>query len=202
MTEQEQTEAEQLREDKRAVALKNLEAEHLVDLAVAYYAQREDSGYGKADNDAVQKYLYANSLSSASILDGDGNKHALIETALAESRQEGRAYTGQISEHGIIKSAAGIIQNSLMVIKVNDILELLGSDVQIGESYNGKYLSELMESDEDDVKTVAQNLIGGYMSTVVSKKVAEAIGKRADSTRVGLEDLVKTEEPAEYALSA
>ncbi|MBU2616617.1 MAG: hypothetical protein KKB79_01390 [Nanoarchaeota archaeon] len=191
MPEQEQTEAEQLRDDKRAVALKNLKAEHLVNLAVAYHAQSENSGYGKADNDAVQKYLYANSLSPASILGEDGNEHTLIEKTLAESRQDGKAYTGQVSEYGLIKSAARIIQDSLKVIKVNDVLELLGSDVMISGDYNDKYVSDLMESEDDDVKTVAKVLMGGYINHVVSKKVAEALGKRADDAKSGLENLVK-----------
>jgi len=191
MPEQEQTEAEQLRDDKRAVALKNLKAEHLVNLAVAYHAQSENSGYGKADNDAVQKYLYANSLSPASILGEDGNEHTLIEKTLAESRQDGKAYTGQVSEYGLIQSAARIIQDSLKVIKVNDVLEILGSDVMISGAYNDKYVSDLMESEDDDVKTVAKVLMGGYINHVVSKKVAEALGKRADDAKSGLENLVK-----------
>jgi len=186
---------QEAKEKRREIALKNLGAKNLSNLAIAYVAQGENSGFGRADNDAVEEFLYEPSLRKADYYNfKSGKESSLIYESLLGSREEGRRYSGQVSEYGIIKTAATITQESLGALKVEDLMGLLGSEISIKIDYQNKYISDLFASENEKDKKIAQALVGGYMRYLTVKGVSEALGLRATAIRGDLEKIVSEEE--------
>jgi len=186
---------QEAKEKRREIALKNLRAESLPNLATAFFTQREDSGYGKADNDSVEEFLYEPSLRKADYYNlKTGRESSIVYESLLGSREEGRRYSGQVSESGIIKTAAIITQDSLGAIKVEDLMGLLGSELNIKKDYQNRYISDLLASENKEEKELAQKLVGGYMQYLTTKGVSKALGLRATAIRGGLEKIVGEEE--------
>lgn len=194
MTEETKKAEQEKRERRREVALRNLKEKALLNLATAYLVQREESGYGKKANDAVEEFLYFPALNSgANFYNESGDKSDLIKNVLLGSREDGRRYSGQVSEHSIISTSASIIQDSLTAVKVSDIMKLIGSKISAGKKYNDKYVSDLLKSKDDKDKEYATKLIGGYLEYISTKKVSGALSQRAASIRGGLEKIVSGE---------
>ena len=195
MTDKNKEAEQEKRKRQREVALKNLNASPLLDLATAYIAQTKDSGYGETDNAAVEEFLYFPAINSgARAYDLDSEKEFdLIKNSLLGSRQDGKRYSGQVSEYNIINTSAAIIQDSLKAVKVKDIIELAGSKVPVKKNYEDKYVFELLESKNDDDEKLAKTLIAGYMQYISTKKVSNALSQRASSIRSGLEKIVSEE---------
>jgi len=189
-------EIEEQKERRREVALKNLKEPNLLNLSVAYYTDRENSGYGKNDNAAVEEFLYYPAIRfGPQTYDLEsGEKSDLLKDSLLSSRQDGKRYSGQVSEYNIIKIGAAIIEQSLGAIKVDDIMFLLGSVFHIKENYKGKYLNDLLQSEKEEDKKTAGMLIGGYLQYQTTQRVSKALGQRAENMKGGLEKLVKKEE--------
>ena len=191
----EKTELE-VREKRREIALKNLKAGKLLNLATSYFTQA-DKNYGETDNEVVEEFLYRPSLKNASAYNLEsGEESDLTYDSLLGSREDGRRYSGQISEHGIIKMGAQIVQESLGAVKVEDLMELVGSglsQVDIKESYQNRYVSDLLQSGKKEDKEVAKTLINGYFQYLVTRGVSKALGLRAASIRGGLEKIVNEE---------
>ena len=186
-------EIEEQKEKMREIALRNLEESNLLDLSVVYYTNREDSGYGKNDNAAVEESLYHPAIGSgAKAYDlKSGEKSDLLKDSLLSSRQDGKRYSGQVSEYEIIKTATAIIQQSLGAVKVEDIMNLLGSSIDINKNYKDKYLVDLAESKNKEEQETVQKLIGGYLSYITAQGVSKALGQRTENIKSGLEELVK-----------
>lgn len=193
------------REQKRDIALYNLRSGGLLNLSTAYFAQKEGGGFGEMDNSAVEKFLYNPSFNSA--ISGDlkyMNSETGEETSVAgvsqedleRSREGGRRYSGQVnvSEYRTIEKASRIIQNALRNVKVEDIKELMDSDVEIDERYKGKYMNDLLESEDEEVKQFAQMLIGGYLGYLTTKGVTRALSQTTEASKGGLERLLSGEE--------
>lgn len=177
----------------REIALKNLGESKLLDLATAYYSDI-DRDYGEKDKSAVEEFLYNPALDSAKIYDPKtGEKSDLIKYILNGSRQDGKRYSGKVSEYDIIQTGSGIIRQSLGAVKVEDIMSLLGSSVNIKKDYKGKYISDLAQSKNKEDKEFAIFLIEGYMQYKTTQGVSMALGQRAEKIRGGLEELVKVE---------
>jgi len=189
-------EKQEQRERMREVALKNLKESKLLDLATAYHTNMEDSGYGKKDNDAVEEFLYYPAISSGPKTYDfkSGKEFDLVKNSLLGSRQDGKRYSGQVSEYDIIKTSAAIIQQSLGAVKVDDIMSLLDSSVDIKENYKGKYIDELIQSKNEEDEKIVLKLMEGYLQYTVTQRVSKTLGQRAENIKGGLEDLVKVEE--------
>jgi hypothetical protein len=194
MATQEEKDNKELKEKRREIALKNLRADGLLNLAATFSAQRDESGFGKADNEAVEKFLYGPSLKGADAYDlKSGNRSDLLYESLLGSREEGRRYSGKVSEYGIIKTAGQIVQESLISIKVEDVMKLAGSKINIKKGYQKKYISDLLESGNEEDKQVAGTLIGGYIQYLTTQRVSGALNQRAEAIRGGLESIVTEE---------
>ena len=199
MEQKENKSPEEIQKEKekfRKYALKNLQESKLSGLATAYLVNKEDSGYGKVDNDSVEQFLYGPTIGSgvkAHDLES-GEKFDLVYNSLLGSRQDGKRYSGQVSEHEILKTSANIIHGSVASLKVGDIMNLLDrSYVQIKDKYKDKYISDLTQSENEEDKKVAQILEKGYIDYITVRNVSGALDKRAESLSGGLEELVKTE---------
>ncbi len=199
ITEEEKKKERETRERVRAIALKNIKESNLPDLAISYFAQREESGFGKNDNDSVEQFLYAPAINSgAKAYDPEsGKEFNVVYNSLLGSRQDDRRYSGQVSEYDIIKTSADIIQKSVMALKVEDVISLIGSSVPVRESYMGRYIADLMESENEEDKKVAQTIIGGYISYITTQGVSKALNQRASEIKGGLEKIVMEEKKAE-----
>jgi len=168
------------RAEVREAALKTFKGK-MLDLATAFYVE-SDEGYGKKDNAAVDDYLYSPAMGSDE-----------YKNLMKASRQGGKRYTG--NEYGVIQSAAKIVQESLMSLTVQDILNLMGSKVEVRKEFEKGYLADYMQPGNDDAKKFAQQAIGTYLNYLTQTKVAEALTKQAQAGRASLEDIVKKEEP-------
>lgn len=173
-----------LREDKRQIALKNLEAKHLTNVATAYLVNKSKN-FGEAGDSAVENFLYFPSLS------GDmkaydfktGNEFNILTDSILSSREEGERYSGNFSERQLMKKSAAIIQESLASVKVEDVLSIIGAGGDLKEKYKGKYVSDLD-------KESAGQIFGIYQTYNAQQKVSEALGMEASETKKGLVNLL------------
>lgn len=173
------------KEKAREVALANLKGS-ISDLAVAYLVNRGKS-YGESGNRDIHDFVYNPAKSTE-----QGQK--FIDSLWEASREDGELYSGNLSEHRIIKTAIGIVQNSIDDVKVDDLYDIMGSKVSIKENYKGKYLSDLAKSENDEVKKFVNTLFGGFQAYLIQSRMEKAVGKRKKETITGLEELVKTPE--------
>lgn len=190
-------EIEEAKEKRRGYALKNLKAGSLLNLATSYFTQA-DKNYGEHDNSAVEEFLYRQAIKGVSAYNLDsGEESDLVYDSLLGSRQDGKRYSGHVSEYDIIKTGALIVQQSLEAVKVEDLMDLIGSGINvldIGEVYQNKYVSDLLQSENKKDKEVAQTLIGGYSQYLATQGVSRALGLRAAAIRGGLEKIVNEEQ--------
>ena len=180
------------REEQREIALKNLGADSLRDLAVAYFVTK-GKDYGESDNDVIESHLYLPSMSSDVEVHGpNGTSQGLVMNALLGSREkDGGRYSGSVSESGIIKTAGNIILQSLGSLTVRDVLDLMNYKGALEGVNDGSYLSDLIESGEDDEKA-AQILVGAYRSYLTNKGLSSAYGQRADAVSGSLEGILSS----------
>ena len=194
------------RKEQREVALKNLAEAPLMDLATAYFVD-ESGQYGEAGNSAIEKFKYLPAMNSgAKVYDfNTGNEVNLMQNALLGSRKKGKRYTGNVSEYDIMESCAKIMEQSLERIKVQDILELIGSEEKVVDDYKNKYLSDLVpqvtqeEYDKlpenkreeiDKSQEIYGKVIAGYTQYLTSTKVSEAFGEQTNAIKGGLEKML------------
>ena len=181
-------------ERQREIALKNLKASSLTDLASVYLVNSSGK-YGEAGDSAVELYKYFPAMNSgAKIYDIEsGTEVDLIRNSLLGSRQDGKRYTGNVSEFKIIKDCAGIVQESLATVKPQDVLELTGSGAEVKSAYKDKFIHELLNGSEEE-KEIAGKIIGIYLQYMTDKKVSEALNERTKSSKGSLEKILT--EPA------
>jgi hypothetical protein len=179
----EQVEADKMkeREAKREIALKNLKASELNDLALAYKVN-SSKDFGENDNKVIEYFKYFPAFNAgAKFHDFESGKEVdLIKNSIISSREDGRRYSGNFSEHKIIKDANSIKMESLAYVKVSDLLDLSGEKgYKIKEAYGNKYISELDEKDQ-------QMILGTYMGYNLSDGLSDAYKKSAGETKKGL----------------
>jgi hypothetical protein len=186
----------EMRAKVREISLKNLKAKPLVNLATSYFAQANNA-YGESGNSDVEKHLYWPAMEGNETKAYDfetGKEYELKRKSILDSRQEGRRYSGQISEQEIIHEAAQIIQASLQGVKVIDVYDLLGSSDEVKKEidrnaeHKEKYLSELLEGN-DAQKAFAETVIGMYMSYITKEAVEKAVGESKKELKSGLEKI-------------
>lgn len=181
MTGEEAEKEKQMKEAKES-ALKNLKGNY-PNLAAAYFVEKSGQ-YGEAGASAVDQFIYL-----PAVKDKEGSE--LVYGSLLGSRQGGRRYSGNVSEWYIIEKSAEILQESLSLLNVQDVLNLMGSKAEIKEEYKNKQLAELAQSENKEEKDIFQKVFGSYMGYLTDMKVSEALSKMAKSKKSNLEELVK-----------
>ena len=138
-------EIEEAKERIRKIALKNLKAGNLMNLASAFLVN-ESGQYGEAGDSAVEEFKYFPSFNSnlkAQNLESE-KEYNIFENAIRNSRQSNKRYSGNISEYGIMQDCAEIMQNSLNQIKISDLYsELMGGSKKVKGELKDVYLGEL-----------------------------------------------------------
>lgn len=192
--ETEKTKTEEAKEAKRKVALLNLNAKHLMNLANAYHV--ENGNYGEAGSSAVDQFIYQPAISGGTnFYSENGEQVNLVISSLLGSRADGKRYTGNVKEYDIIKQAAMIQQESLIGIKISDATNILGISYE-GDKAN-KYLGELLQSEDDEDKKLAQQILGTYLGNSADNTVSDALTQRVKSRTSGLEKILKPSEKSE-----
>ncbi|MEK6840724.1 MAG: hypothetical protein AABX79_02095 [Nanoarchaeota archaeon] len=186
-------ESNALKEKRREIALKNLGARNLSNLATSYVVE-SDPSFGEHDRGSVEQFLYGPSLRRADAHDlKSGKEFSLVYNSLLGSRQGGKRYSGNVSEYKIIETAAAITQESIGAVKVEDLMSLMGSKLSIKEAYKGRYVSDLLNSKAKVEKKLAQTLISGYMLHIGTQGASKALGLRDKAISGDLEKLVGEE---------
>ena len=204
---------EEIREGTRKLALNNLGIENLMDIYTSRIAQQKI--YGKKGAEIMHDFVYN------PVLDKDieytdietGKKVLLykgtdsVGDALRNSRKQGEAFSGGISEKKIVDEVVRIIENSLQYLKVEDILEYLGKDAkELKKQYQGKYIVDLMPQmpSEEEAKKMTleehekleeqnqfyQSLIGAYISKALNSRMKTAFEDSEKREWKGLESIL------------
>jgi hypothetical protein len=214
MTEKDNPKEKTLEEHKRDIALRNLKAANLMNVAAAYIVHKSGQ-YGTAGDNAMNEYKYFPSFNSGlKAYDANGKEYDIFKESILNSREDGQLYSGNVSELRIMKDCVAIMQESLGSLTVNDVMGLMGSKANINDKYNGKYLENLMPKytkeelsklSEDKKKELSetmglyQNLIGGYSTYLANIKVSEALTESAKEIPKGLEKILAEPEKKEGA---
>ncbi|MEK6845026.1 MAG: hypothetical protein AABX44_02100 [Nanoarchaeota archaeon] len=202
-----QKEIEEAKERIRTIALKNLKAENLMNLASAFLV--ENSGaYGEAGGSAVEEFKYFPSFNS-NLKNHDlksGKETDLFKNSVLNSRQGNKRYSGSISEYAIMEQCAGIMQESLDKIKVSDLYsELMGGSKKVKEELNDIYLGELRpQISQEEFSELPKNkqegiqasqelyktLVTAYKMHLTDNIVSESLGERKKSNLKNLEKIL------------
>ena len=202
-----QKEIEEAKERIRIIALKNLKAENLMNLASAFLVQKSKA-YGERGESAVDEYKYLPSINSG-IKSRDfesGEEYDVFKKELLNSRQDGRMFSENISMSKIGQSCVGIMQESLDKIKISDLYsELMGGskkvkpglkDIYLGDLKSPVSQAEFEKLPEDKQKGIQasqeiyKTLVGEYTQDLIDKAVSESLGERRKSTLKNLEKLL------------
>ncbi|MBW6442341.1 hypothetical protein K0A97_00980 [Patescibacteria group bacterium] len=183
----------QNKEGQREIAKKNFSNPELSNLALAYFVHQDRNGYGENCDSAVEQYKYLPSFGGANYVAPNGREYGIVVSALLESRSSGSRYSGHVSESGIIEKAASIWNDSLIALNVEDVASYLGIGLEeIPENFRSKSIKELATSDNEAMKKLGQNLLGGFLNGYfVPKGVSEALNMTAEESKKGLEGILK-----------
>ena len=202
-----QKEIDEAKERIRKIALKNLKAGNLMNLASAFLVHKSKA-YGQGGDSAVQEFKYWPSFNSnlkAQNLES-GEEENLFKNAILKSREEDEIYSGNVSELGIMKDCVEIMQNSLDQIKISDLYsELMGGSKKVKSELKDVYIGEIIpkmpqkEFDkltDDKKKAIQKNmkfyktLVTAYKTDLMEKAVEESIGERRSSNLKNLEKIL------------
>jgi hypothetical protein len=166
-------------EELREQALKVLNDKGISALSAAYVT---DENYGPAGKNAVHNFKYLPALTNP-----EKSVSELITEGLLGSREDGKMYTGNLSEFKLIKKATEMRMGSLGYLKVQDVYELAGSGEKAPAAYANKTIDELSKSEEKADKEFLGKLIKTYQLTFSHKAVEEALGDERKAVVGGLE---------------
>ena len=200
-------EIEEMKERIRIIALKNLKAENLMNLASAFLVE-ESGQYGEGGGSAVENFKYFPSFNS-NLKNYDlksGEENDLFRESILNSRQGKKRYSGNVSEYGIMQSCASIMQESLDKIKVSDLYSgLMGGSGKVKSEYKNIYIGELKHqlSQEEfgklpenkqkaivEKQKIYENLLGTYQTYLTDKAVSDSLGERKKATIKSLEKIL------------
>ena len=209
MTEEKQPtkeEIERFMEARRAIALKNVKDKTLSDFATTYFVE-ESGKFGDEAKSSFEQFKYMPAFESGiKYTDPEtGEEVNLAQQAILESRQGGKRYTGNVSEFKLIQKSSKIIQEALENLKVQDMLDLMGSKKKVKEELKDMYVgylnpkmhkeqyNRLSEGQREILKSqkdIYNTLVGGYQSYMAKTKVSEALGESAKQIPKGLESIL------------
>lgn len=177
------------REKIREFALEYLNDEGFNSLALAYASK---DGYGPRGVDAVRNFKYKTAMKEGGLV-GE-----YLADVLEKSGVEGEPYSGNLNEMQLIGTAFQTLMNSATQVKVSDIAEKIGYDINnIPEPYRNSYMQDLLKEDaSDEEKKIGNELMRGYQQVFVDKGVAEALNARANAIPGNLERILNPEPSA------
>lgn len=161
------------KEEQRKVGLVNLKDDVIKTLAVAYLVENGE-GFGEIPKQAVHG-RYLETMAS--------EKGSKFITASMLGDGEGKArYRGAANEYSMLEKGTHILQESILTLKVSDVLALVGAKAKIKSQYRDRYVHELSD---DEKKAV----IGVYQTNIITSYVADALKGSEGSHTKTLEDM-------------
>ena len=164
---------EQKREKAREYAIETLKDAYITNMASA--------AFGEPQKGQMPKYGVVLSQLYDSTIEQDPNSLA-FDALYKEDLKNG----GAVTKESLMKRAKAIITYSLMAIKPQDILQLVGSKEATKNGYEDKMVGELEEEDQKNVL----NLYANYMA---NEKVNEVIHGERKALVGGLEGILCTQ---------
>jgi len=192
-------------EVSRDIALKNLKAANLMNMASAYLVHKTKE-FGEADNAAMDQFKYSPAFSSGTkAYNAKGEEYDVVKNSIVASREDGQRYSGNVSEMKIMKDCAAIMQESLDAVKISDVMGLMGSRVNVQDAYVSSLMPRMSKEEMDGLSDeqkkgikasmeIYQSLIGGYQTYLAQTKVSEALSESAKQIPKGLEAILKAPE--------
>jgi len=158
------------REEYRASALRTLTNEYISNLAAVSFSKPQKGqipSYGTIFDGLYEK-----------VTDKAPNQEAYekLWKKLIQSED------GTINKAKLIKLAGANVAQAVTRIKINDLLQLMGSDRQIKSEFNDKYVVELGLSEEE-----AQEMISSYFTYLTNKKAEMFLATNRNELVGGLE---------------
>jgi hypothetical protein len=192
-------------EVRREIALKNLKAVNLMNVAASYLVHKTKE-FGDADNEVMDLFKYSPAFNaSTKAYNAKGEEYDVVRNSILASREEGQRYSGNVSEMKIMKDCAAIMQESLNAVKISDIMGLMGSKVNVQDAYvsslipkiSKEEMAKLPKEQKEGIQKsmeIYQGLIGGYQTYLAQTKVSEALAESAKQIPKGLEAILKAPE--------
>jgi len=192
-------------EVNREVALKNLKATNLMNVAAAYIAHKSGQ-FGEAGDSAMDEYKYMPAFNSGmKAYNAKGEEYNVMQNSILASREDGQRYSGNVSEMKIMKDCAAIMQESLNAVKISDVMSLMGSKANVEDAYVESLMPKISKEDAAKLSPeqkeglnasmkLYQQLVGSYQTYLVQTKVSEALAESAKQIPKGLEKLLTVPE--------
>jgi hypothetical protein len=205
MAEKEKPKEKSAEEIRREVALKNLKAQNLMNMAASYLVYK-NKDYGEEDNSAIEEFKYFPAFNSGTkAYNAKGEEYDVVRNSILSSREEGQRYSGNVSEMKIMKDCAAIMQESLNAIKISDVMGLMGSKANVPDAYIGNLLPKISKEELDNLPAdqkkgiqksmeAYQTIVGSYQAYLTQTKVSEALAESAKQIPKGLEKLLGASE--------
>jgi hypothetical protein len=193
-------------EVSRDIALKNLKAANLMNVAASYLVLKSKEVYGSAGKSAMDQFKYSPAFNSGTkAYNAKGEEYDVVRNSILASREDGEMGTGNVSEMKIMKDCAAIMQESLNAVKISDIMGLMGSRVNVQDAYVGSLMPQISKEEASKLSKeqkeglqksmeIYQSLIGGYQTYLTQTKVSEALSESAKQIPKGLEAILKAPE--------
>lgn len=205
MAEKEKPKEKSAEEIRREVALKNLKAQNLMNMAASYLVYK-NKDYGEEDNSAIEEFKYFPAFNSGTkAYNAKGEEYDVVRNSILSSREEGQRYSGNVSKMKIMKDCAAIMQESLNAIKISDVMGLMGSKANVPDAYIGNLLPKISKEELDNLPAdqkkgiqksmeAYQTIVGSYQAYLTQTKVSEALAESAKQIPKGLEKLLGASE--------
>lgn len=189
-------------ERQRKAAMYNLGDRTLTNLAAAYLID-SSKDYGEAVNSAVEEHAYETSEDPKYIDPETGKVVNLTKSIFKKSRQDGKRYSGNVSEYDLIEGSLNIIGESLARVKVKDVLALMGGNTfqklkskTKSFKHADRYVSELVQSENEEEKELGEKMASFYFTYLQNMVAGDALTSRANQVRSGLEDILTEKKAA------
>ena len=169
---------EQLKEKEREYALESLNNNYITGLATV--------GLSKPKEGEIPKYgMIFSGLYKETIKDAPDQK--VYEALFREALENG----GSVSKESLVKKASAIVTYSVMRVKPEDILNLIGSEEAAKQEYGEKTVGDLSEDEQREILTL-------YVNYMMNKKAGDTLAEERKALVGGLEGILcKEREPAQ-----
>lgn len=166
-------------EELREQALTVLKDSGVSGLSAAYLVGED---YGPVGTRAVHNFKYIPALTEPT-----KPVSQMITNGLLSSRQDGKYYTGNLSEFQLIKGATDLRNQALGAVTIQDVYELAGSKEKAPAKYADMTLAKLSESEDETDKKFYDKLTKTYALAFRHGSVEESLGAERKAAVGGLE---------------
>lgn len=165
----------QEREEKRKASLSSLSRTEVLSLAAAFLANEytQQGQVGPAINSLFDAFEYLPAITGGKV--GD-----ILTAAILNSREDGRSYSGRLTEPEILQSGYAIVSQAVENVYVNDLLGFVGSKNKADPKYDGLTIGEIKGKDKK-----AYEQIQSDVQKYIFRSGLKRVGERSTQDAVG-----------------